>query len=112
MAAAAYALLIAVCTLTRGAPSIRYISFRTPDSSTITTVTATDMAAAPALAISPIRPADPPATAGRCAGVGVPGDRKNNTPRGRGGPPGAGPPPAVAPIRAGGSLPPPTLDAD
>src|SRR6516162_5919191 len=43
MAAAAYALLIAVCTLTSGAPSMRHSVLRTPDSSTVTTVTGIDI---------------------------------------------------------------------
>src|ERR1039457_971354 len=95
MAAAAYALLIAVCTLTRGAPSIRYISFRTPDSSTITTVTATDMAAASATAISTIRREDSPAMVGRVAQVPVSVVMRNNNLQGRSGPPGARPAPAM-----------------
>src|ERR1039457_4442834 len=112
MAAAAYALLIAVCTLTRGAPSIRYISFRTPDSSTITTVTATDMAAASATAISTIRREDSPAMVGRVAQVPVSVVMRNNNPQGRSGPPGARPAPAMATILAAGRLASPTLDAD
>ena len=55
IAAAAYALLIAVCTLTSGAPSIRSSSFVTPDSSTTTTVTGTDVTTASAIAASTIR---------------------------------------------------------
>ena len=54
IAAAAYALLMAVCTLTSGAPSIRSISFVTPDSSTTTTVTDTDIVFASATATSTI----------------------------------------------------------
>src|SRR5262249_4653167 len=52
IAAAAYALLIAVSTLTSGAPSILSISLVTPDSSTATTVIGTDNLRASATAAS------------------------------------------------------------
>src|SRR5215813_1722997 len=52
MAAAAYALLIAVCRLTSGAPSIRRTSVSTPDSSTVTTVTRSPPLVAAATAAS------------------------------------------------------------
>ena len=55
MAAAAYALLIAVCRLTSGAPSIRRTSLSTPDSSTVTTVTRSPPAVAAATAASTSR---------------------------------------------------------
>src|SRR5512142_3415903 len=68
-AAAAYALLAAVCTLTSGAPSIRHISLSTPDSSTATTVTLTDRADASATAASTIRRLAPADSAGRITQV-------------------------------------------
>ena len=64
-AAAAKALLIAVWTLTSGAPSIRTSSLSTPDSSTTTTVTATDSRPASASATSIRRRAVAPDTVGR-----------------------------------------------
>src|SRR5215469_12646122 len=54
IAAAAYALLTAVCTLTNGAPSIRVTCLSTPDSSTMTTVTGTSIDPASVIAVSTI----------------------------------------------------------
>jgi hypothetical protein len=75
MAAAAYALLTAVCTLTSGAPSIRSIAFVTPDSSTTTTVTGTDIEFASATAASTITRDTCAESVGRIADMSLTSDK-------------------------------------
>src|SRR5215472_12370196 len=71
MAAAAYALLIAVCRLTSGAPSIRSTSVSTPDSSTVTTVTRSPPLVAAATAASTNRRDNSEESVGRIVHIPV-----------------------------------------